>query len=80
MALTPGLAGAGRYGEGGLPGSLTGLSRCPRIIPAMPVPSETAPVGAPAPDFALTSIEEDEVKLSDYRGRKVVLVFLRGFQ
>jgi peroxiredoxin len=46
----------------------------------MPVPSETAPVGAPAPDFALTSIEEDEVKLSDYRGRKVVLVFLRGFQ
>ena len=45
----------------------------------MPVQSETVPVGSPAPDFTLTSIDEQEVKLSEYRGRKVVLVFLRGF-
>ena len=46
----------------------------------MPVPSDTVPVGSPAPDFALTSVEGQEVKMSGYRGRKVVLVFLRGFQ
>jgi peroxiredoxin len=45
----------------------------------MPVESETVPVGSQAPDFTLTSIDGQEVKLSDYRGRKVVLVFLRGF-
>ncbi len=45
----------------------------------MPVSSETVAVGSPAPDFTLTSIDGQEVRLSDYRGRKVVLVFLRGF-
>ncbi len=45
----------------------------------MPVPSETVPVGSPAPEFALTSIDGQEVKLSDYRGRNVVLILLRGF-
>ena len=45
----------------------------------MPVPSETVPVGSQAPDFTLTSIQGTEVSLSDYRGRNVVLVFLRGF-
>ncbi len=45
----------------------------------MPVESETVPVGSQAPDFTLTSIDGQEVKLSDYRGRKVVLIFLRGF-
>ncbi len=52
---------------------------CHRIITAVPVSSETVPVGSPAPDFTLTSIDGQEVRLSDYRGRKVVLVFLRGF-
>ncbi len=46
----------------------------------MPVDSETVPVGAPAPDFTLTSIGGDEVSLSGLRGRPVVLVFLRGFR
>jgi peroxiredoxin len=45
----------------------------------MPVESETVPVGSPAPDFALKAGDGREVRLSDYRGRPVVLVFLRGF-
>ena len=45
----------------------------------MPVRSETVPVGSQTPDFTLTSSQGEEVRLSDYRGRKVVLVFLRGF-
>ena len=58
---------------------LTPPPPCPRIVPAMPVSSETVPVGSPAPDFTLTAIDGQEVRLSDYRGRKVVLIFLRGF-
>ena len=46
----------------------------------MPVPSETVPAGSQAPDFTLTSTRGEDVSLSDYRGRNVVLVFLRGFQ
>jgi peroxiredoxin len=46
----------------------------------MPVDSETVPVGSQAPDFALTSIQDEQVRLSDFRGRSVVLVFLRGFR
>ncbi len=45
----------------------------------MPVDSETVPVGSQAPDFTRTSIQGEQVRLSDYRGRNVVLVFLRGF-
>jgi peroxiredoxin len=45
----------------------------------MPVDSETVPVGQPAPDFALSAIDGSEVRLSDLRGKPVVLVFLRGF-
>ncbi len=32
-----------------------------------------------APDFALASSTGETVRLSDYRGRKVVLVFYRGY-
>jgi len=46
----------------------------------MPVESETVPAGQPAPDFTLTSIDGEEVRLSGLRGRPVVLVFLRGFR
>jgi thioredoxin-dependent peroxiredoxin len=33
--------------------------------------------GQPAPDFTLCSAEGEPVSLADYRGRWVVLVFLR---
>jgi peroxiredoxin len=45
----------------------------------MPVDSETVPVGSEAPDFTLTAVSGEDVKLSDLRGKPVVLVFLRGF-
>ena len=46
----------------------------------MPVDSDTVTVGEPAPDFTLTATDGSEVSLSGYRGRPVVLVFLRGFR
>jgi peroxiredoxin len=46
----------------------------------MPVESETVPVGSRAPDFSLASIQEEQVQMSDFRGKNVVLVFLRGFR
>lgn len=35
-------------------------------------------IGAPAPDFALTSTTGDTVRLSDFRGRSVLLYFQEG--
>jgi peroxiredoxin len=36
--------------------------------------------GEPAPDFELTDVRGNRVRLSDFRGRQpVVLDFLRGF-
>lgn len=36
--------------------------------------------GEPAPDFELTDVKGNLIRLSDYRGSKsVVLAFLRGF-
>lgn len=46
----------------------------------MPVPSRAVPVGSPAPDFTLSTVDGGRLCLSDYRGGQcVVLVFLRGF-
>ncbi len=33
----------------------------------------------PAPDFELTDTQDRTVRLSDYRGKPVVLALLRGF-
>lgn len=35
--------------------------------------------GNAAPDFALEDVNGDLVRLSDFRGKPVVLAFLRGF-
>ncbi len=36
--------------------------------------------GEPAIDFELDDVQGKHVRLSDYRGKPVVLAFLRGFQ
>ncbi len=36
--------------------------------------------GDMAPDFELKDVQGKTVRLSDYRGKPVVLAFLRGFQ
>lgn len=39
-----------------------------------------AELNKPAPDFALTDFHGSEVRLSDFRGRRnILLVFNRGF-
>ncbi len=35
--------------------------------------------GEPAPEFELKDVQGRIVRLSDYRGRPIVLAFLRGF-
>lgn len=35
--------------------------------------------GEPAPDFELTDAQGNLVRLADYRGKPLVLTFLRGF-
>ena len=41
--------------------------------------SSKVPVGSQAPDFTLPSSGGSEVSLSAFRGRPVVLAFLRGY-
>jgi peroxiredoxin len=41
--------------------------------------SDSAPAGNLAPDFTLPRAGGGDVSLSSYRGRPVVLAFLRGF-
>ena len=40
--------------------------------------SKTLEVGDPAPDFELPTADRKTVRLSDYQGRPLVLVFIRG--
>jgi peroxiredoxin len=37
-------------------------------------------VGSPVPDFTLPSNKGGELKFSDYRGKKVVLFFVREYE
>jgi cytochrome oxidase Cu insertion factor (SCO1/SenC/PrrC family) len=39
-------------------------------------PNGAVEVGAPAPDFELTGVDGESVKLSDFRGRPVVVTFM----
>jgi len=41
--------------------------------------SEKARTLSEAPDFTLSSMTGESVRLSDFRGRKVALIFYRGF-
>lgn len=41
--------------------------------------SELITPGEPAPDFELNDVQDEPVRLSDYRGKPIVLYFLRGF-
>jgi peroxiredoxin len=43
------------------------------------IDSSTVPVGSVAPDFSLTDEPGQLRSLTEFRGRNVVLVFLRGF-
>ena len=43
------------------------------------VESSTVPVGSMAPDFSLPDESGHATGLAEFRGRLVVLVFLRGF-
>lgn len=36
--------------------------------------------GDMAPDFELEDVQGNRIRLSDFRGKAVVLAFLRGFQ
>ena len=42
--------------------------------------SKLITAGELAPDFELEDVQGKKVRLSDFRGRPVVLAFLRGFQ
>ena len=69
--LAVGCAGSDSVGDGRL-GPLDGAELPPADL-------ERVAVGDAAPDFRLTALEGDPVRLSDYRGsRDVVLVFYRG--
>lgn len=43
------------------------------------MPSKLITPGELAPDFELNDVDGNSVRLSDFRGKPVVLYFLRGF-
>jgi hypothetical protein len=49
-------------------------------IEGKPMIKETIGIGQTAPDFTLADLNGQDVRLSDFRGKKhIVLAFLRGF-
>lgn len=50
-----------------------------RLSYLLPAPSEATLGLEAAPDFALASAGGETIRLSDLRGRKVLLIFYRGF-
>ena len=40
--------------------------------------SETLNIGDTAPDFELTTVDRRTVRLLDYRGKPIALLFIRG--
>jgi hypothetical protein len=56
-----------------------GRCRQPGLYDAAMSTSIKAPLGSSAPDFTLPRSGGGTVRLSDYRGRPVVLAFLRGY-
>ena len=40
--------------------------------------SETLRIGDAAPDFELPTIERKTIRLPDYRGKPLALIFIRG--
>src|SRR5262245_22372204 len=50
------------------------IAACATVLAAsFALPAAAASIGQPAPDFALTSVQGKPVKLSDYKGKYVVL-------
>jgi peroxiredoxin len=54
-----------------------GLKTMARVSRSM---SKLFTPGDPAPDFMLEDVQGKRTRLSDFRGRPVILAFLRGFQ
>jgi cytochrome c biogenesis protein CcmG/thiol:disulfide interchange protein DsbE len=57
------------------PAALLGLSSCSLQQPLQAANQSQATVGKPAPDFSGTDLDGKPIKLSDYRGRPLVINF-----
>jgi len=54
--------------------AMTGQARAEKILEPLDDPKARPEVGAPAPDFLLPNLDGEQVRLSDFRGRKAVLL------
>ena len=48
------------------------------LIPMLKSESQTLHVGDPAPAFELPTADREIIRLSDYVGKPLVLIFIRG--